>query len=120
MSVIARQSSAHYGARMAAAVLRLFALLALMLMPLGMAGAPAHAQSAASAPAGHCDEHQKQKPVDVPSAATVHCTGCAALPAIEAPPPIAELRPQMPMRLAPAELIEGIEPETATPPPRIS
>lgn len=117
---VASPASRLYLGGMVARLARLFALIALVLMPLSMASASASSQHTASAPAGQCDEHQKQKPADVPSGAKMHCTACAALPALDAPVPIAELRPQMPMRLAPAEFIDGIEPETATPPPRLS
>jgi hypothetical protein len=101
-------------------IARLLALFALVLMPLSMASTTASAQPAASAAAGHCDEHPQPKPADSPSNAKMHCTGCTALPAMEAPAPIAELRPEAPMRLRPVEFVDGIEPETATPPPRIS
>ena len=49
---------ADYFRAMATAFFRLLALLALVLMPLSMASAPASAQPTAAAPAGHCDDHQ--------------------------------------------------------------
>jgi hypothetical protein len=118
MSVIAPRAAAAYSASMASAVLRLLALVALVFMPFSMASGPARAEPAASAPTGHCEEHQK--PADAPSGAKMHCTGCAALPAMDAPAPVAELAPQLPMTLSLAKFIDGVEPETATPPPRLS
>src|SRR5262245_55873240 len=102
---------------MASAVLRLLALIALVLMPLSMASAPASAQPAARAPAGHCDDHQQ--PSKAPSGPLMHCTACAALPAIDTPAPIAELDPETPMLIALASFLAGIEPDTATPPPKL-
>ena len=102
---------------MASALLRLFALFALVLMPLSMASAPASAQPVASAPAGHCDDHQQ--PAKAPAGPQMHCTGCAALPAIDAPPPVAEIVPQMSLRVAVTTHLSGIEPDPATPPPKL-
>jgi hypothetical protein len=117
MRVIAGKSPGHYWAGMASAVLRLVALFALVLMPLSLASAPASAQPAAAAAAGHCDE--RQKPAEVPADPKMHCASCTALPAMNAPASIAELRPQAPMLLALVGPIDGVEPETATPPPRL-
>lgn len=103
---------------MARAVLRLVALFALILMPLSMAGAPASAQPAAAAPAGHCDDHQK--PADAPKTQQMHCTGCSALPVMEPPLPFAEMSPEAPVELRPVVLSAGIIPETATPPPKFA
>jgi len=101
---------------MASAVFRLFALFALVLMPLSMASAPASAQPTASSPAGHCDDHQM--PSKAPAGPQIHCTACAALPAIDAPVPVVEMAPQPPMLIALASFLAGIEPDTATPPPK--
>jgi hypothetical protein len=102
---------------MATAFFRLLALLALVLMPLSMASAPASAQPTAAAPAGHCDDHQQ--PAKAPAGPQVHCTACAALPAIDTPAPVSELAPEMPMLIALAGFLAGIEPDTATPPPKL-
>src|SRR5690349_3498799 len=101
---------------MASAFLRLVALLALVLMPLSMASAPASAQPTASAPAGHCDEHQQPAKAPGPQ---MHCTACAALPAIDAPTLVAEMSLAVPMIIALASSLAGIEPDTATPPPKL-
>jgi len=103
---------------MASALLRLLALFALVIMPLSMASASASAQPAVATPAGHCDD--QQQPAKAPSAPQVHCTGCAALPAMDAPAPLAELAPETPMLIALASFLAGIEPDTATPPPKLA
>ncbi len=117
MPVIARTAWRPYLRAMASALFRLLAFVAVLLMPLGMATRPAAAAQPASA-AGHCDEHQE--PVDAPAAPKPHCTGCAALPADEAPEAIADLRPKAPMLLALADFRAGVEPDTITPPPKLS
>jgi len=114
-SFIATQSWDGYFSGMGSAVLRLLALVALFLMPMSMGSAPANAQTAAT-PAGHCDDHQQ--PAKAPAMPQVHCTGCVALPAIDAPVPIEELVPEMPMTIALAAFLASIEPDTATPPPK--
>jgi len=116
--LIASQKSKVYFNDMASTVLRLLALIALVLMPLSMTSASASAQPNATAPAGHCDDHQQ--PAKVPAGPQVHCTACAALPAIDTPVPIAELSPETPMLIALAAFLAGIEPDTATPPPKHS
>jgi len=102
---------------MASALLRLLALFALVSMPLSMASAPASAQPAASMPAGHCDDHQQ--PAKAPAGPLMHCTACAALPAMDAPTQLTELAPGTPMLIRLASFLAGIEPDTATPPPKL-
>ena len=102
---------------MASFLFRLLTLVAVLLMPLGMASAPALAQPAPAA-AGHCDEHQE--PADAPSKPQVHCTGCSALPVIGAPEAVPALRPLAPRLIAQIQPISGTEPEIATPPPKHS
>ena len=101
-----------YPPTMVSAFLRLLALVALVLMPLSMASAPAAAPSVA----GHCDD--QQQPAKAPAGQQVHCTACAALPAIDTPAPLAKLTPRMPTVIALASFLAGIEPDTATPPPK--
>lgn len=120
ISVIVPTASGHYLARMAAAVIRLLTLLALVLMPLGMAGAPAmaHAMPAqySMASTGHCDEQPGQ---DRAPASKMDCAAmCTALPATDAPAPASVLKPTAPRTDGVVALFEGREPEIATPPPR--
>lgn len=116
--LIASARPQDYLAAMASAALRLLALFALVLMPMAMNSAPASAQPDATAPAGHCDDHQQ--PAKAPAGSQVHCTACAALPAIDTPAPVAELDPETPMIIALAGFLSGIEPDTATPPPKLA
>jgi hypothetical protein len=116
MSVIVRQSGQFYLPPMASGLFRLLALLALMLMPAGMAGAQALAQLApAGGNANHCDDH------GVPDSAPAqpHCTGCAALPALEPPPAIGGPPPEPKRFIARVEPFSGIILEIATPPPKL-
>ena len=96
----------------------LLALVAVLLMPLGMVGPVAMAASATATASGHCDEHQQ--PADAPAAAQAHCTGCVALPALDASPPSAHLRPEAPAQPALADTFSGVEPGTDPPPPKRS
>jgi MFS family permease len=89
--------------------------------PFGIASAgatpgahPAAVESAVSP----CGEHPA--PGDVPSGPAMHCTACTALPAMEVPSPVAELRPQPRMDIRSPYFVSGIEPEVATPPPKYS
>lgn len=116
-SVIAGQGSRPYGATMPAVILRLFIVVALALMPFGMAGSRAIAAAVPAAAAGHCGEHQK--PADAPAKMKMHCASCAALPSIQTTKERAYLGPEVPRHLK-AMALPGTEPETATPPPRLS
>ena len=101
---------------------KLLVLLALLLMPLGMtpaSGAAQHGHSTQSAmPMQHCPD-----PAQTPEkGAFAQCTmACAsALPAVGkaiADPLVVVCAPQQP---AAAQLLHGLHPETATPPPRHS
>ena len=104
-----------------ATFLRLFALLAVLLMPFGMqpaAGAPA-AGHPASMPMQHCPE---QAPRHDPKGAFAECTmACsAALPAADR----ADDRPPLlicaPSEAAAVRIMHGLHPDTATPPPKRS
>lgn len=115
--VIAAQDGGAYVARMPATLLRLIMLIALAFMPIGMTGAPAVAATASTADAGHCDEHQK--PADSPAKMSMHCSACAALPAVE-PTAAPELKPQAPARISAINALSDTKPEIATPPPRLA
>lgn len=122
MSVIVQTSPSHYGASMIKALLRLFTLLALALMPFGMASTPALAQpmpaNHAMAQSAHCDQQPDEDKSPAHSSQQMHCAMCAALPASEPPTPIAELRPTAPRIITAVSPFKGIELEIATPPPK--
>ena len=120
MSVIVQTASPPYVAAMIAALFRLLTLLALVLMPFGMASAPASAQPvdhAAMAQAGHCSELPDED--KAPVSKQMDCTAaCTALPASSSPLPAAPLEPQTPRTIAIAKPFAGVALEIATPPPR--
>jgi hypothetical protein len=105
---------------MAARLLRLLTLIALVLMPLGMAAAPATAEhhSTANMPMQHCPDEGSKSPEL--GTAFAECTmACAAtLPAQplrsdeRVATIVAAAVPSLPVPL------RGLVPETATPPPR--
>lgn len=120
MSVIVQTSSNPYGASMTAALFRLITLLALALMPFGMASAPAMNQpmpaNHSMAQAGHCEGQPEE---DQAPASKMDCTAmCSALPATDAPTPTPRLKLAAPRSTAIVVAYAGIEPEIATPPPR--
>lgn len=99
-------------------MLRLLVLLAMLIMPLGMAPASAASHhDMASMPMQHCPE---QAPTHHMKSAFAECTmACsAALPAADriADSPFAVIG--VPVSAGPAPLLHGLHPETATPPPR--
>ena len=100
---------------------KLLLMLAVLLMPLGMTPA-ASAQGSHDRPMaamGHCDQ---QAPAHQSTHGFAQCTmACsAALPAFAASteelPPVVRL----PAPPAVAQVLRGLPPETATPPPRIA
>ena len=99
-------------------VLRILTIVALALMPAGMLGQPAAAQTIATASHGHCDD--RQKPADDPTLPKAHCAACAALPAMDFSVTTAELRPDAPLHVAAQQWIMEPAPDTATPPPKAS
>ena len=105
---------------MAAYFPRLIVLLALLLMPFGMTAAPALAQPSghASSMAGHCGDQQERGQSQLPM--KEHCAVCSALPAADSPVPAPRLKPSMSRTAALAAPFTGIEPETATPPPKVA
>ena len=89
-------------------------LVALSLMPFSMTSA-----SAAAAPllaSEHCADHQK--PTDAPAAPNPHCAACAALPAVETPAAVEDLRPTLQLTDRAEQWLTEQEPETDTPPPK--
>lgn len=117
--VIAGQGWSAYLRSVIAALSRLLALVALVLMPIGMAAAPAAAHwAAASAEAGHCSGSEQDAP-GAPAMPGAECAmSCAAVAAN--PPPRASAKVPA-ARIAPAAfvaMLSGVEPGIATPPPR--
>lgn len=116
-NVIVETGGRHYLIAMASALFRLMALFALLLMPGGMAGAPAIAQPAPAA-SGHCEDGHS--PADAPAQPQAHCAACAALPAFDLPEAASTILPKAPRLIARSQPIAGFEPEIATPPPKLS
>ena len=101
---------------------KLIALVAVLLMPLGMAGAPAHAQphqAMAGMTMGHCpDQGARHDMTGGFADCTMACA--AALPAVELPEDFVEPATVFPARPGLAARLYGLHPETAKPPPRIA
>ena len=100
---------------------KLLTLVAVLLMPLGMAPATAaaHVHHQASMPMPHCPDRQQQ-PSSKSGIAECTMACAAALPAVGT----ASDRPLrivcMPERPAAAHRLDDLHPEIATPPPRRS
>lgn len=111
----------RYGPRMRSVLLRLVAIFAVLIAPVGMTAAPAMAQHqhTASMPMQHCPD---QNPAQSGKVGFAECTmACsAALPAVE--PGQAGLLPMpgAPVEANPVAQLHGLHPDTATPPPRLS
>ena len=116
--VIAGKGWRSYRQGMAARLIRLIAFVAVLLMPFGMAAAPAMSMPAAAASDGHCGEHQA--PAEEPAAMPDHCASCSALPGMDSPAPASAPLPAAPRHITAATPFDGIEPETITPPPKAS
>lgn len=117
-SVIAHQGRAAYFVGMPRLVLRMFAIVAVLLMPAGMAAAPAFAQPAATGEEGHCGDHEQ--PTQETGKSQLHCMACGALPALPTSAEAAALLPKPPKVIARTRAISGIVLEIATPPPKLS
>ena len=120
--VIARQASRVYLRDVAAALFRLLAIAAMILMPVGMGMAPA---AAAPVPTHHSmngqeDGHCGQKPDSRSGEAmTMQCAGaCSALPAEPSTISTQELAPVACLTAAPVEVLHGVMLPLSTPPPR--
>ncbi|HJU77775.1 MAG TPA: hypothetical protein VJ597_07615, partial [Sphingomicrobium sp.] len=92
-----------------------------MLMPLGMTVAPAaaHHRTAAAMPMEHCPE---PAPSHDTKSGFVECTmACsAALPAVGSPVPMRPLILCGPVESSLSNRLQGLHPDTATPPPKRS
>jgi hypothetical protein len=120
--VIAEVSVRDYLAEMRLIMLRLIALIAVVLMPLGMqpsTAAPSHHAISASMPIQHCpdsnDGHQMKGGI---AECTMACAG--ALPAAELLRGELPLIACVPLQPVLAQRLQGLHPDTATPPPKLS
>jgi hypothetical protein len=101
---------------------RLILLIAVLIMPFGMAAAPAAAgriEAAANMPMPHCPD-QDSSHVGKGGIAICGMACSAALPAAEASGETPALAGNVPIEQPIARGLIGIQPETATPPPRRS
>ena len=113
----------NYRIVMALTVLRLLTLVALMLMPFGMGAAPAMAQQVSTAQAttsmDHCDKQSDENGAPAPQQ-TDCAVMCIAISSAANPTPPPLLQPVAPRSIALATLFVGVEPDIATPPPKIA
>ena len=106
---------------MAARIANLLVLIAVLLMPLGMQPAPAApvVHHAASMPTPHCpDQQSKHDGKGALGECTMVCS--SALPAADLPRPQPLLLACSPEISGLTEILRGLHPETATPPPKRS
>ena len=119
--VIASQAGAFYFARMAPGLLRLVTMIAALLMPFGMAAAPAAPASghhaAMASPTEHCPQGA---PAEDTSGAPADCAmPCsAALPAADFAAARSDTLHQAAAEPALEGALAGILLEIATPPPK--
>lgn len=119
------------GQHMAAAFLRLLALVALVLMPFGMASTSALAAPAdnghvmamghemAEMDKSHCADRQDQNGDDSPISKSMNCmAACAAIPGPGAPPLADPIKPAELRNIFLATRFVAVDPEIATPPPK--
>jgi hypothetical protein len=119
MPVIAGQGSSAYLRRMIAPITRLLALIALVLMPLGMGAAAAAPQAAPhTAETGHCSGSEQRGP-EAPLAPMADCTiSCSAVAPDHVSAPFDKILPKERSIAVPIIGIAGVEPDIATPPPK--
>src|SRR3954451_11912400 len=97
-------------------LLRLLALVAVLLMPLGMAPTTAAQHHIVPMPMQHCPEQAPKH--DALGECTMACA--AALPAVDAQQGEAVAIAQVPVVAALVRQLHGLHPETATPPPKLA
>lgn len=120
-AIIVPRPAARYGAGMRHALAKLLLMLAVLLMPFGMA-APAAAAANPAHPAAamamqHCPD-QRGGPHHQGGFAECTMACAAALPAVASSAQPALLFVVAPTLRVLAEPLLGLHPETATPPPR--
>lgn len=119
---VAVPGSSRYEARVRTLLAKLGLLLAVLLMPLGMAPAAATSHhSMAAMMSGHCPDQAPANHVKGDGIADCAMACAAALPAADAAPESAPLSlADTPLLAVAVERLHGLHPETATPPPRAS
>ena len=110
-----------YPSVVTAALFRLLAIAAMLLMPFGMGLAPAAASSGhkmSMAPSGHCDQApaSKSNKAKLPMSCAAACT---ALPATPASIPLPDQLPPIANWSVNPPALSGTAPPPATPPPRL-
>lgn len=123
IALIAWQGSKAYLRRMRRLLIRVIMLLAVLLMPLGMAApavasAAAHHGAASGMPMEHCPEQGSN--TDTAGGldrCTMTCS--AALPVLDAPPAHALLISSVPDDLPLGPELASIAQDIATPPPKL-
>jgi hypothetical protein len=103
---------------LAATLLRMLVALAMIAMPLAMAPAAAQAEPAAAMmDDGHCGEQPSGERGKLPLG--LHCAGtCTALPSTPAPLLATPEPVRTAFRIAAVSQLRGATPPPATPPPR--
>ena len=115
---IAPSSVKVYRRRSVALLFRLLAIAVLVLMPFGMS-TPAAASHHASGSQGHCDG--SSQPDQGKTMPQVHCAAaCTALPDQPLTAAAARFSRALPPAISAMYGMTGEQPETATPPPKLS
>lgn len=99
------------------AVWRILALVAVLLMPLGMSAPASAHQASAAMPMEHCTDQSPHKDMSF-AECTMACS--AALPAMDGPAAQARIIACVPVDCPAAKTLTGVIPEIATPPPKHS
>jgi hypothetical protein len=95
---------------------KLLALIAVLVMPLAMAPAAASPVHQASMPMEHCPDQAPRHDQGGIAECTMACA--AALPAIPTKQDAPLVVASVPSQASPTRHLHGLDPETATPPPR--
>jgi hypothetical protein len=101
-----------------ALALKLLTLVALVLMPFGMAPAAATPAHHAAMPMEHCPDPSPKQAHNGIAECTMACAG--ALPAMLSTEAAPLLPVEAPPEASATAQLHGLQPETATPPPRNS
>ena len=119
---IAHSKTRVYSAAMARITGKLLILLALLTMPAGMSWVGASASSGgheAVMDMAHCPDSAPAADLE-PGIAPCNMACAAALPAFGAPVEAEVAAPDCPLAVAEIGRLNGLEPDIATPPPRLS